>query len=210
MQNDEYRRTIRKFQMEIKDLRVMLNEATTAVNTMRAIFTEGQLRKLLSPQSIQWRWEDISHAIFQHQTGPRAYGHLYKKGYPLPSLSTLQRWCRTFDVNEGFLSTSIDFLKHNTELVEEDKICVLAFDEMTIEDPGKPPKCVQVVIARGLRKSWKQPVFYNYDCEMRKDTLCCIISKLKEAGFPVVGLVCDMNEINNNLWEEFKVTVGKY
>ena len=80
----------------------------------------------------------------------------------------------------------------------KDKVCILAFDEMKVEEtyeyysPGdvvrKPVNYVQVVMARGLKKSCKQPVYYDFDCKMSKEIVYDLISKLSIAGFPVVGM----------------------
>ncbi|KAI8126843.1 Transposable element P transposase [Lucilia cuprina] len=52
----------------------------------------------------------------------------------------------------------------------------------------KPSNYVQVIMVRGLRKSWKQPVFYDSDC------------------FIVVAIGCDKCPTNRKLWNELGVT----
>lgn len=204
---------------KIKDLECMLAEANKAIDSMRSIFTEGQIRKLMSPGDINWRWPDISSAICLHAAGPRAYNHLYKKGYPLPHVSILQRWCRKIEIKEGIIKAAIDFMQHIDNLEEEDKICVLAFDEMkvmetyeyeAVDDFVREPKnLVQVVMARGLRKSWKLPIFFDYDCEMTKEILFEIIVDLKKVGFTVVAVVCDLGTSNCMLRNKLAITPGK-
>lgn len=59
---------------------------------------------------------------------------------------------------------------------DRDKIVVLSFDEVyiahdvcydkAIDQVLGPHQTVQVVMVRGLFKSWKQPVFYSYDTPM--------------------------------------------
>lgn len=164
---------------EISDLKHELSESNKAVNSMRSIFTEGQIRKIMSTGNIQWKWEDVSKAICLNASGPRGYHHLYKKLFPLPHISTLQRWSRKIPLNEGIIDTSLYFMSQNTELEEEDKLCVLDFDETKVAGTyeydaqgdymRKPSNYVLVVIARGLRKLWKQLIFIDYDCEMSTD-----------------------------------------
>ena len=73
----------------------------------------------------------------------------------------------------------------------------------------KPANYDQVVMARGLKQSWKQPVYYVFDCKMSKELIYSLISKLSTAGFPVVGMVCDMDPANRKLLREFGATPGK-
>ena len=68
----------------------------------------------------------------------------------------------------------------------------------------KPVNYVQVVMARGLKKSCKQPVYYDFDCKMSKEIVYDLISKLSIAGFPVVGMVCDMGPTNRKLLREIR------
>lgn len=204
---------------EIQELKIQLSQANKVVECMRSVLTEGQIRKIMNPGAIQWTWNDISNAICLHAAGPRAYNHLYSKGFPLPSVPTLQRWSRKIDIREGIMTTSIDFMRHETDMSKEDKICILAFDEMKVMETyehdstddivRKPANYVQVVMARGLWKSWKQPVFFDYDCAMNKDILCSIVSQLSDAGYTVVGVVSDMGSSNRTLWKHLGVSMGK-
>lgn len=188
MQNESNKLIIKKLQAENRILKSKIAETDAFVASVKAIFTEGQIKKIVTHGNIQWKWNDISNAICLHAAGPRAYNHLYMKGYPLPHVSTLQRWCRKINLDEGFLHTSLDFLKHNTELTSEEKICVLAFDEMKVAETyeyeangdfvRKPANYVQLVMVRGLKKSWKQPIFFDFDCVMKKEILNSIIAEL--------------------------------
>lgn len=217
-QNSKNNELIRNLKMQLKELEIKFQQANKVVTCMSSIFTEGQIRKIMSPGAVQWKWSDISSAICLHASGPRAYNHLYKTGFPLPSISTLQRWSRKIHISEGILTTAIDFMRHNTELSEKEKICVLVFDEMKVVETfeydavgdyvRKPANYVQVVIARGLWKSWKQPIFFNYDCEMDRPTLFSIISQLSSADYTVVGIVSDMGPSNRKLWKTLGVSKG--
>lgn len=165
-----YLEKIRNIENEVKDLKLQLSKANSVVEATKSILSEGQMRKLMSPGRIQWKWKDISNALCLHASGPRAYRHLYKKGYPLPHKTTLQRWCRKVFIEEGILWTSIEFMGQITDLSEDEKLCILSFDEMKvmeayeydcIKDVVKgPAKFVQVVMARGIKSSFKQPVFF--------------------------------------------------
>ena len=64
-------------------------------------------------------------------------------------------------------------------------------------------------MARGLKKSWKQPAYYDFDCKMSKEIVYDLISKLSTAGFPVVGMECDMVPTYRKLLRELGATPGK-
>lgn len=105
-----------------------------------------------------------------------------------------------------------------TDMDDNDKVCVLSFDEMKVKEIFeynavrdaviKPSNYAQVVMARGLKKSWKQPAFYGFDCPMTKEILFDI--RYKKAGFPVVAVVCDMGSANRKLYKELGATHGKF
>lgn len=102
---------------------------------------------------------------------------------------------------------------------EEDRLCVLAFDQIFLTEAfqydasldyvKKPSKRVQVVTARGLLKSWKQPVFYRFDCDMQCDILSHIIHALRAVGYNVIAMVTDMGSTNRSLWKALGVSHGK-
>lgn len=187
---------------------------------METIFTEGQIKKIMCPKALHWNSEDISSAICFHAAGPRAYNHLYEKGFRLPSLSTLQRWCSKIEIKEGLIQVSLDFMGNATNMSEQEKICILVFDEMKIletheyDNSGdfvrKPTNFVHVLMARGLWKSWKHPIFFDFDCPMNTEILVSIVNKLGAAGYVVVGIVCDMGPSNRTLWKQLGVTVGMF
>jgi len=69
-----------------------------------------------------------------------------------------------------------------------------------------PHKIVQVVMARGLVFSWKQPVFYKYDTPMTPEILNDIICNLHDIGFNVISIVNDMGPTNQRLWKNMNVS----
>lgn len=146
---------------------------------MKSIFTEGQIRKIISPGGVQWNWNDISNAICLHAAGPRAYTHLYKKGFLLPSVSTLQRWSRKINMSEGITYPAIDFMGQNTELSREE-----TFEYDSVGDVvRKPANYVQDVVARAIWKSWKQPVStIEHNKNIQKDRL----KKVMELIFQII------------------------
>lgn len=73
-----------------------------------------------------------------------------------------------------------------------DNVCVISFDEMKIrkcylydkvkDETLKPYSYAQVVMLRGLFKSWKQPIFYDYDFKLTKEKLFEIITFVESSG----------------------------
>jgi len=100
-------------------------------------------------------------------------------------------------------------------MTDRDKIVVLSFDEVyiahdvcydkAIDQVLGPHKTVQVVMVRGLFKSWKQPVFYSYDTPITASILNNIISKLYNCGYNVAEVTSDMGPTNISLWNSLKI-----
>ncbi|KAH8354301.1 hypothetical protein KR084_006260, partial [Drosophila pseudotakahashii] len=163
---------------------------------------------------VEWNRDDISNAICLHAAGPRAYRHLYKKGFPLPSLPTLHRWLHALDLQPGIIGFVISLMENAVDLDEEDKICILYFDEMKMNaslEAGRKPResYVQVAMVQGLRKSWNQPIYFDYDMPMTKSTLYQLIERLYMVGYHVVGIVSDMGTGNHKLWRSLRVSPEK-
>lgn len=54
----ENKKLIKKLQMEIENLNTQLTQANRVVTCMRAVFTEGQIRKIMTPGDLHWTWND--------------------------------------------------------------------------------------------------------------------------------------------------------
>ena len=87
----------------------------------------------------------------------------------MPSISTLQRYARKLDLKQGILNDKLIFIEiFAGEFSEIDRKCVLSFDEMKVcknfeYDPAaneiiEPYSYLQVVMAWGLFRNWKQPI----------------------------------------------------
>lgn len=217
---EKYVELVKRLENENRELRKEVSELNQAMVSLKNFLTDGQIKKLKSFTKIMWKWEDISNAIFLHAAGPRAYKHLYQKDYPVPSISTLHKWYNKIDTKEGILWTSIELMRQVNYMTTEEKICLLSFDEMKVTETfeydlhndfvRKPANYVQVVMASGIIKSWKQPVFYDFEFKMSKEVIFKIISVLKDNGYTVVAVVCDMGPSNRKLWRDLGITPGKY
>lgn len=72
-----------------------------------------------------------------------------------------------------------------------------------------PHNQIQVIMARGLTASWKQPVFIDFDKKLTADILYSVIISLQEAGYQVVACVGDCGGGNLGLWKELGISVTK-
>lgn len=188
-------------------------------NILSQIFSPGQITVLMNRnKKIQWSSEDISCAISLRSVSAKAYRYLRTKlKYPLPALSSLRRWVSSFECSPGILKHVLLVMKHNgSNLNDFQKITALSFDEMSLsqqmcferkyEKVFGPHKHVQVVMARGVTSKWKQPVYFDFDKPMKKDTLFDIINSVESAGFNVVSITSDMGGENRALWKELIIS----
>lgn len=201
---------------QIEELKEKLNENQAA---LKRIFTDRQINKLKNPaKRPTWSAKEISEAIALHSTGPRAYRHLLKKGYPFPAVSTLKSWVKKVKISPGILKNVFNVV-NCVEMKPLEKICVLSFDEMKlrpaycydkVNDETLPPyNYVQVVMMRGLVGKWKQPIFFEYDCNMTKDKLFQIIKYVESEGFYVSSIVSDLGGSNRGLHRELEIDHNK-
>ncbi|KAM8702301.1 hypothetical protein ACLKA7_007643 [Drosophila subpalustris] len=100
---------------------------------------------------------------------------------------------------------------------EEDKMCILYFDEMkvaanyeydhSLEAVQEPREYVQVAMAQGLRMSWKQLIYFDFDTPVI--ILYKLIEKLHMVGYHVVGIVNDLGPGNHKLWTKLGVSPAR-
>lgn len=191
---------------EIVKLRKDLSQASAIINRVRnnlsSTFTSTQMEHILTGKPItRWREEDISRALTLRSLSYKSYKFIREVWqFPLPSRSTISRWVRGLDVEPGILMSIFNLMKHNAEsMTERDRVCVLSFDECMVSKEWSydkstdviysPKKNVQFVMIRGLFQSWKQIIFYDFDCPMTKNLLFNLISATEAAGYPVVAIV---------------------
>ncbi|KAL7726161.1 hypothetical protein ACLKA6_002663 [Drosophila palustris] len=136
----------------------------------------------------------------------------------LEDYQELEKWLADVKINAGTLDVVIDLME-NEDMPEVDKLCVLSFDEMKVaaafeydssaDVVYEPSNYVQLAIVRGLIKSWKQPVFFDFSTRMDVDTLHSIINKLHKRGYPEVAIVSDLGSGNQRLWRELGISETK-
>src|SRR5690606_5161653 len=102
--------------------------------------------------------------------------------FPLPGLSTLRRWASTINIGNGVIHDVLSLMAiFGTSRSRFQKCTVLSFDEMKVESVYEydrkndevmgPYSYMQVVMARGLFESWKQPIYIGFDTQMTKEIL---------------------------------------
>lgn len=173
---------------------------------------------LMSPKSrVRWSSEDIMSAIALRSLSPKAYRYLRNiKKIPLPCATTLHNWVDQFKVSPGILHDVINIMSRiGLNLSTTEKLTVLTFDELYISNKLDlerkqqkiygPHRTCQFVMARGLFKHWRQPIYYNFDEAMSRDILFNIIQSLYLADYIVVAVTCDMSLTNMKLWKNLHI-----
>lgn len=142
-----------------------------------------------------------------------------KMNYPLPGLTTLNKWASSLDIDRGFFHRPLEIMAIRAKgLTEMEKVVCLSFDEMSTQakteyDEKKdrvlgPFTKMQVIMARALFGSWKQPIFADFDFNMTVDTLKETASLLHQAGYTVAATVCDCGGPNLGLMKALNVTLS--
>lgn len=188
-----------------------------------------------TPKGRRYSAEFKHKCLSMYFAGPKLYKSILSKLFCLPSAQTLQNLLKGLDICVGLDNPNIfETLKIKTKnFSEQDKLCVLCVDEMNIkanifydrgkdtviglEDCGnsekvfKPAKTATVLMLRGIRSNWKQPLsyfFYNTTCPgaALKKIIFDAIQKLKEIGLIVSVVISDMGSNNIQLKNLLQIT----
>lgn len=177
------------------------------------------------------------HCLAMYFTGPKVYKKKLMAQFCLPSPVTLYRLTKNLNIKPGVNDSLFDMLKKKTDnFSNDDRLCILCFDEMAIkanlfygtasdsiiglEDDGtgnkifKPALTATVFMIRGIKNKWNQPLCYKFfhsTCpgEKLKSTIFEIIIKLKEIGLTVCALISDMGSNNMMLSKILQITPTK-
>ena len=182
---------------------------------LKGTLSDNQIDLILQKKKrVIWTDEELSAALTLRYFSKKAYNYLAKDlKYPLPSIATLKRYAKRLNIKEGILDDVLKVVGNITKtFTRRDRECVLSFDEMKVSkilvyDPVSdevigPYNYLQVVMARGLFKNWKQPVFIGFDQKMTKDIIMTIIAKLAEHNINVTAIVSDNCQANIGCWKE--------
>ena len=214
----------RRWQQETARLEAELCEAKRELAELRravsSVFTETQITRLRTKGREAWDEEDIVRALSIRCVSLRCYRYLRDKlQFPLPGLTTLRTWTKAFQTPPGIMQCSLNIMRTACDSLSDiERYVVLSFDEMAVdsrfsydstEDRVYPAKKnVQVLMARGLCSHWKQPIYFDFDQDMSRDTLFKVIRDVEKAGFLVVATVCDLSPTNQRLlWTEVGLNI---
>ncbi|KAL4152818.1 hypothetical protein QTP88_000651 [Uroleucon formosanum] len=190
-----------------------------AKSYLSAIFTPNQLNLLMKKKKqVNWTQDEISKAFTLRYFSKRAYMFVNRElHYPLPGLSSLQRWAKGICMRNGILHDVLKIMELNGNNLEDyQKLTVLMFDEVKVcstleydtlqDEVVGPHDQMQVVMARGIASPWKQPVFVDFDRKMTKEILFSIINELDQIGFKVICCVSDCGGGNVGLWRTLDIS----
>ncbi|KAJ4440540.1 hypothetical protein ANN_08681 [Periplaneta americana] len=160
------------------------------VDGLSDIFTKTQIKVLTNKQKrVNWTDKDISAAFTLRYLGKKTYIYMRQKlHYPLPGLSTLEKWASKIDMRNGtgILEDMLGMMKIAAITYgQSDKIAVLQFDEVHVKRA------------------------YEYDS--LKDEIVGPHSRLQAVmtGCRVAACVCDMGAANQGLWKGYEVNPTK-
>ncbi|KAJ4425499.1 hypothetical protein ANN_27693 [Periplaneta americana] len=130
---------------------------------------------------------------------PRIIKSTKKLHYPLPSISSLQRWAATLTMRQGILP-NVPVLKlmkmMGQTMTDFEKATVLCYDEMKVDSLYEydqkhdevlgPHSYIQVIMARRHFSRWKQPIYLGFDSKMSK-SLHSVFKELYEINYNIVA-----------------------
>ncbi len=241
-ENHSLKRSLNSISLEVTALRRRLNQeneqqsVTNSINKekLSTFLNADQMTKLESSVR-EWSNESIVKGLkFRFSLGVHGYEFLRSTGYPLPGYSTLTRRIREFKINFGTFQAEEEILRHKvSSLAENDRFCILSFDEMEISEQLDYDKNLKqyfghvtlgdsnilgnhllLVLARGVKSHWKQAIGCHITSRSTNGTimktfiLACI-DFVEGVGLQVVALSSDMGSNNRGLWRELGIQVKK-
>lgn len=129
-ENFSLKRKLKSMQQKHKRKRKRENESMTK------IFNEDQICFLENGSTMEWSNDTIQKSIeTKFYCGNKGYEYLRESGYPLPSSHTLRRKMLGLQFDAGINAQTFEFLKNKTKnFANEDKHCMLVYDEMSITE----------------------------------------------------------------------------
>ena len=188
-------------------------------NILEKKFTADQTKILVESKKRPKKWgkDDIINGLLLRSFSRKAYQFIrQKKLLPMPSLSTLKIWVKKLNCQPGM---QVDVLKIMKSKIEAEtsplaKLAALSFDEMEVakcydydqetDQVFGPFKKLQLAMIRGICHNWKQPIFYEFDSQMKADLLFRIIISVESHGIQVWTIVFDLGNVG--LLNELGVT----
>ena len=181
------------------------------------LVSERQLRRLRTGKRTDCSTREKAAAVGLRYLSKKAYKYVKEvMQFPLPSLRTLSRWTSSFEVSPGFIPASATVLDAAVRTMPPlHKLTVVSFDEVSLDarwcydrtyDQALQAGKMQLVMARSLCGSWKQPVYFGYDQKMTPEILADVIRRLEQLGLTVVAAVSDMHPDNEAMWKALGIS----
>lgn len=111
-----------KAQLEIEQYKSRQNNIDTSISsTFGKLFSKNQLDLIMEKnKNVKWTGDELSQAFTLRYYSKRAYDYLRKVlKYPLPGISTLQRWASKIGMRKGLLSEVFRFMQLAGEPLSE-------------------------------------------------------------------------------------------
>lgn len=198
------------------------NERYSSVSSK--VLAEMQMYRK-NKSTLPWKLSEKQFSINLYYKSPATYKFLRnKQNIILPSETTIRRWIGNSKFCPGFNLRWLKHIKNKLDtMTDNEKYCVLLFDEMKIksfleyskyldmvegfEDLGHKGRTKKlatqsmVFIIRGLYSQWKLPLAYflsgsSMSSVILKDLIIDVIEKCIELGFNIVAFVCDQGSNN--------------
>lgn len=204
---------IKNIRRENERLKIENKELSQA---LEKVFQPDQIDALTRPSGRVHQWSDITTKKAMHlyfTCGTSGYDLLGKQGWPLPSISTLNRRMRAIRFEPGTLEEMFFLLETKMRAMDiKDRECVLMCDEMGIQAkleynpslqrvfgyptipesrPAKTEKTelatkMLVFMLSGVANHWKQVIRYDYTGKsFHSATVAKIIRDLIERSFNI-------------------------
>lgn len=191
-------------------------------NTLNTTFSKAQVELLCGKKKkVFWSNDDIAKAFTLRYLGKRSYTFLRSNlKFPLPHLSTLQKWASKLNFKQGILTDVLRLIQiAGINMTSFEKVAVIDFDEVKVECVYEydktndeiigPHKQMQVIMVRGLFSQWKQPIYIDFDQKITQEILNKVLTKLYSIGFNVVACVADCGGGNVGLWKILGISPEK-
>ncbi|KAG4073211.1 hypothetical protein HA402_013476 [Bradysia odoriphaga] len=224
---------LRKKEQEIKELqkKVVMNERPEPkgedivkfIHFHMPMLTENQISLMTKQkQRVNWTNEELSKGFTSAFFSQRCHGYwINDLQIPLPAVRTLNRYAARMVIAPGMLHDVLIMLEgYVAHLPDEERQVILSFDEMACKALVKyhrgldqvfgPNKEMQVVMVRGIRSKFKQPIYINFDTAMSKDILFEALTCLHRIGLNVAAVVSDCGGSNVGLWKQLNITCSRH
>ena len=166
-----------------------------------------------------WKYceEEIKQAALLWYSSPKTYKLLRsfsQQRYPCPN--TIQKYVQRFRCSFGINQEMFFLLSQMLQtLLLIDRNVAMVFDEIALHPHTgysqhlkmrlPSAKKAMVVMIRGLRKKFKEVIFYDFECSMDMELLSELILQVERAGASVRAVTLDMGKPDST-----KRTQGKY